>query len=135
MNQPAVESVTVYPAGMKVKIVPNEICQPWPQHLPLPEQIGVFEWVPRGDGTYEPKIRLHSKMIRMRATITDELGLGITYNSLRRLMTAGFVKSRQITPGQYAFDLQSYYQHVAKVAADPEFWTGQNLRRYMEAIG
>ena len=131
---PDPELTTVYPAGVKIRIAPGEQLVDWPAHLPVPGRIGVFEWIETAPGNYQPKIRTHSKMIRMRATITEEMGLGITYNSLRRLMTAGFVKWHQVTPGQYAFDLQSYYQHVAKVAADPEFWSGTNLRKYMEAI-
>lgn len=127
-------TVTVYPAGLKIRISPDAELTPWPDHLPVPGRIGVFEWQETAPGNYQPKIRTHPKMIRMRATITEELGLGITYNSLRRLMTAGFVKWHQVTPGQYAFDLQSFYQHLAAVAADPEFWRGKNLRRYMEAI-
>ncbi len=100
----------------------------------MPGRIGVFEWKDQGDGTFKPTIRLHPKMFRMRAAITEELGLGITYESLRRLMTAGFVKSLQVTPGQYAFDLSSFFQHCQNVRANPEFWSGANLRKYMEAI-
>ncbi len=127
-------AVPVYPPGIKVTVTPDAPTVPWPEHIPLPAKLGVFEWAPQADGSYRPVIRLHDKMVRLKANITEELGLGISYDSLRRLMRAGFVKSEQRTPGQYAFCLQSYFQHVAAVRADPEFWSGKNLRRYMEAI-
>ena len=134
--QAAQQMVTIYPAGIKMRVTPDEPVAPWPEHVPIPSSIGVFEWVPdpANPTVFKPMVRVQSAMVRMRVGITEELGLGLSYSSLRRLMLGGFVRSIQLTPGQYAFDLQSYYQHVAKVAADPEFWTGQNLKRYMETI-
>lgn len=127
---------TVYPAGVKIRVAPEGDRVPWPSHLPLPNRVGVCEMVEGADGRYSATLRLHSTMIRMKANITEELGLGITYASLRRLMTAGFVKSEQVTPGQYSFCLASYFRHLSAVHADPEFWAikGKNYRRYMEAI-
>lgn len=127
-------TVSIHPTGEKIRVAPGEPLVAWPAELPVSELCGIFEWVEIGGGNWQPKLRLHPRMIRMRATIGDVLGLGVPYNALRRLMTAGFVRSLQITPGQYAFDLQSYRQHCDKVAADPEFWKGANLRKYMEAI-
>ncbi|GEM_PF-5040509 len=131
--KPPSSEVTVYPVGIKVKVAPDDQLTLWPDHLPVPE-IGVFEWVAQGDGNYKPMIRLHPKLVRMGESTIKELGLGVSYNSLRRLMTGGFVRYVQVTPGNYAVDLQSFYQHIAKVKADPDFWTGKNLKKYMEAI-
>lgn len=128
--------VTIYPAGLKLRVSPEEPLAPWPAHVPIPNSIGVFEWIadPANPTAFKPMIRVQSSMVRMRMGITEELGLGLSYNSLRRLMLAGFVRSIQVTPGQNAFCLQSYYKHVAAVAADAEFWTGHNLKRYMETL-
>lgn len=130
--------VTVYPPGVSVQVAPEEL-QPYPDHLPLPFSIGVFELRKRGaENAYEPMLRLHTAMVRMKANITEELGLGIAYRSLRRLMAAGFVRWEQPTPGQYSFCLRSYFQHLANVRNDPEFWeTGHrngNLKRYMAVV-
>jgi hypothetical protein len=136
-SKQAPREVTIYPTGIKQKVTPDTSgCVPWPDHLPVPTMIGVFEMQPQPDGTFKPMLRLHTTWVRMKANITEELGLGITYASLRRLMLAGFVRSKQVTPGQYSFCLQSYNQHLARVKADPEFWSprGPNLKRYMEAI-
>jgi hypothetical protein len=126
----------IYPLGVKVRVkaAPDEDAVPWPEHLPIPTTVGVFEMAPERDGRFVPMLRLHATLVKMTSNITEQLGLGITYISLRRLMLAGFVRSVQITPRQYAFDLQSYYQHLNHVAQDPEFWTGKNLKRYKEAI-
>lgn len=130
---PRKDLVTVYPTGIKIRISPDETVADWPDHIPVPSRIGVFEWSAQADGAYKPKIRLQNKMVKMSLDVPEELGLGCSYKTLRRLMIAGFVASEQVSPGQYAFDLQSFYQHRAKVRADPEFWTGANLRRFMEA--
>ncbi len=70
----------------------------------------------------------------MKANVTEELGLrDIPCASFRRLMVAGFVRSEQVVPGQFAFDLQSLLDHLAAVKADPGFWTLANVRKYVEA--
>jgi hypothetical protein len=125
----------VYPTGVRLQVAPGaDGLAPWPDHIPVPAMIGVFEMSQQPDGSFRPMIRLHTTWVRMKTNICEELGLGVTYTSLRRLMAAGFVKSKQTTPGQYSFCLQSFHQHCAKVQADPEFWSGENLRRYMEAL-
>ena len=126
-------TITVYPHGIRVRVAPDQPTVPWPGHLPV-QRIGVYELIQELDGRLRPVIHVHGTWVRMRADICEDLGLGISYDSLRRLQRSGFVRARQITPGQIAFDLQSYYQHAAKVQADPEFWTGENLRRYMDAL-
>jgi hypothetical protein len=77
-------------------------------------------------------------MVRMKANITEDLALGITYASLRRLMAAGFVRYEQPTPGQYSFCLRSYFQHIQQVRNDPEFWEpghkNGNHKRYMAVV-
>lgn len=125
-------TVTVYPTGVKVEVTPGSQLEMWPDHLPTP-QIGVFDWVDQGDGSYKPMIRIQPKFVRLVRESYETMGLGISYSSLRRLMHAGFVDGLCITPGHYSFDIQSFYRHVARVKADPDFWTGKNLKRYMQA--
>ena len=128
--------VTVYPVGVRIQVTPDELSKEhldYPDHLPVPK-IGVFEWVPRSGGGFDPKIKLQPQWIRLYDIQTGKINLGISYGSMRRLTIAGFVRFRQTTPGKIDFDLQSYMQHCAAVESDPEFWTGKNLRRYMEAI-
>lgn len=128
--------VTVYPMGVKLQVTPDELVKEhldWPEHLPIPK-IGVFEWVQREGGGFDPKIKLQPKWVRLYDVMTGKISLGLSYASMRRLIIAGFVKSRQTTPGKIDFDLQSYMQHCSAVESDPEYWTGKNLRRYMEGI-
>jgi hypothetical protein len=123
-----------YPGGFKVEVAPGEEVAPWPVHLPMPVRIGVFEMIEEADGRFRPVMRLHSTWVRMTMDVTERLGLGTTYASLRRLIVAGFVKGRQLTPNSHSFCIQSFFQHVERVRADPEFWTGENLRRYQQAL-
>ena len=136
-NKEPAGQVTVYPLGVRVQVAPGELLKThvdWPEHLPVPTT-GVFEWVPREGGGFDPKIRLQAKWVRLYDVKTGKIDLGgISYDSLRRLIIAKFVKGRQTTPGKIEFDLQSFERHCAAVEADPEFWSGKNLRRYMEAV-
>lgn len=133
MSKP--EKVTVYPTGVKVEVVPGKNARvPWPDHLPVPK-LGIFEWTEEEGGVYRPVIKLQPVWVRSTEDAPKTYGLGISYSGLRRLMIAGFVERRQITPGQWSFNLQSFYQHIAQVKADENFWTGKNLRRYLETAG
>ena len=128
------EQISLFPIGVKMRVAPDQEFAPWPSHLPVP-RVGMMEWVPQADGSYRPMIHCHPVWVRMTEHITEDLGLGINYQALRRLMRAGFVRERRIAPGQYSFDLQSYFKHCAAVQADPYFWENErNLKRYMEAL-
>ena len=127
------QQILLFPQGVKVQVAPDGEFHPWPEHLPVP-RVGTMEWVQQPDGSYRPMIHTHPVWIRMKEDITEELGLGLSYFSLRRLMRAGFVRSKQVTPGQYAFDLQSFFRHCAAVQADPEFWDQKRIKRFMDAI-
>lgn len=131
----APEQLVLFPLGVRIKMGPGETRAEWPAHLPPPRvAMTVLEQQP--DGSLRPIIRAENRWVKMREDITEELGMGIGYNTLRRLMTAGFVRWCQPSPGQYSFDLQSWYEHLSNVRRDPDFWAekGKNRARYDAAL-
>lgn len=97
-------------------------------------RVGIADWIAVGDGSYKPVVRIHAKMIRLTEDLPDKLGLGIGYQTMLRLMRAGFVEYEQPAPRTYLVNLQSYYDHVRRCKEDPEFWGGERLKRYLQAI-
>lgn len=93
-------------------------------------QVGVFDWQPAGDGTYRPVVRMHELFMRMPqfAKIVD-----IDYCALRRLVTAGFVEGRVITPGTIQVSVHSFFAHV-EACKDREFWTDERRAKYASAL-
>ena len=92
-------------------------------------------WSPNGDGTYspipftEPMMRVNSKLLRL-------LGFQGQWQTLDRLGRAGFVEMLRIAPKTTLINLNSYYNHLARCAEDPEFWSEQkkNLSEYRKSI-
>lgn len=53
-------------------------------------------------------------------------------NSLLRLAEAGFITIARVTPRLLLLNMQSWREHIARVANDPWFWDqdGRNLFKY-----
>lgn len=126
-------SLTVHPLGVTVEVVPGK------RVVGLSDaaapRVAIADWLPVGDGSYKPIARIHTKLVRLTEEMPEKLGLGIGYRSLLRLMQAGFVDFEQPAPRTYLVNLQSYFDHVKKCKADPEFWERpENLKRYLQAL-
>lgn len=130
-NDAHAAAVRVMPPGEAIRVTPDAVTR---RVADLPAKmiprVGVTDWQPAGDGTYRPIVRIHEAMVR----VTDAARVtGLPYLALRRLITAGFVRGDQPTPGNVLIDLHSYYDHV-QATRDPEFWTAERRQRYSEAI-
>jgi hypothetical protein len=80
-------------------------------------------------------------MARVSEKLLVRLGLGENgWNTLRRLMRAGFVQGTAVAPATTLLDLTSWENHLQAVQEDPEFWDAdspagaENLRRYRESL-
>ena len=98
-----------------------------PALIPL---VAIADWKPAGDGTYRPVARVHERFVMLKEL---ERLFGIPYRSLRRLAVAGFVASRQVTPGTLHIEIGSLWDHLA-ACQDEEFWTEKRRARWSEAI-
>ena len=128
MNTVTIPVVGARP-GTTVQVVPGQ------RYVPLPadawEPWGLAEMVPAGGGTLRPMVRICPRSFGCTTKNLRRLGIGISTNSMVRLIEAGFVASQKTTPGLYQFDYHSFRDHEARVAQDSEFWTtiepGQKL--------
>lgn len=83
------------------------------------------------DGAYVPK-PFAEKLVKVDAGLLKMLGL--SYPTMRRLGFAGFIEVIKPSPSRMLINLDSYYNHLARVAEDPEFWDRpENLKAYAQA--
>lgn len=142
-------AITSNPQPAPIPVVgarPGTTVMPMPgkTYVPLPAEavdpVAVAEMVPAGDGTFRLVARVCPRWFPLSKKTLPRLGVGVSAAGMRRLIVAGFVVGRQVTPGIYQFDLRSYQEHERQTA-DPEFWLrvepGQkktNRQRFSEAI-
>ena len=86
-----------------------------------PPDYTVAEWHKNGDGSYTP-VPAAGKLVRVTSRLVRELGFTGQWCTLRRLWRAGFVEMLQIAPNTTLINLDSYYNHLRRVAEDPDFW-------------
>ncbi len=106
-------------AGTVVEVVPGR--RFIPMTIDSIDPIAVMEIVPAGEGTFRPVVRICGRWWSCSTKNLRRLGIGISPQGLLRLIRAGFVLGRNITPLVTQFDYHSYMAHEA-ATADPEFW-------------
>jgi hypothetical protein len=92
-------------------------------------QYGFVKLMRQGDGSYLPVLKTWSETIRLRESTPTDLGLDISYMTLKRLIVAGFIRGRLIAPDTCLLDLASLYEHIER-CQDFEFWTEENRAEY-----
>jgi len=105
------------------------------QKSEINNEITLAHWNPNGDGTYsplpytEPMVRVDSKLIHL-------LGFRGQWHTLARLARAGFVEMIRIAPATTLLNLNSFFNHLARCAEDPEFWDAGkgNIEEYRKSI-
>lgn len=125
-------AIRLLPGDKVIKVAPDAATRKVvdaPQAL-IPK-IGIVDWLPAGDGTYNPVLRLHAQHIRVSiaAVVCD-----VHHLILRRLIRAGFVEGYQPSPCCCMINLHSYFDHLNRVAEDPEFWDEKRRARYSAAL-
>ncbi len=130
--QTLTNAVIVLPEKRAIRVAPDAVTRKVvdaPRDL-IP-MIGICDWQPAGDGTYKPIVRIHERNMRISeaARILD-----VDYWVLRRLLTAKFITGSQPTPSCWLINLHSYFDHLAAVQADPEFWNEARRARYSAAL-
>lgn len=133
--------VTVIAAqpGTTIEVAPGQSIAPLP-----PEDvqtIGLAEMVPMGNGQFRQIVRICPRWWRISRDDLTRLHITISEMTMRRLVEAGFIRGGPITPWVYQFDIYSYFDHVARVESDHEFWhrrePGQqlsNINRYRQVL-
>lgn len=101
--------------------------------------VGFVSWHPvrDGSGTYMPIVRTFQARLRLTKDIGKALGVGLpdtedsraAYDTIRRLIMAGFIKAGQLGPGGVELDLTSFWAHY-QATRKPGFWTPERRRQY-----
>jgi hypothetical protein len=122
--------VTLYPSRRAIEIAPDVKIAPLPKEE-IPE-FAIARLQPVGDGTYRPILMTMEVSVPLTKAVKL---LGVKYHIIRRLMRGGFIRSSQLSPGLHHIDLPSWFEHMAAIRNDPDFWANErNRRRYREAI-
>jgi hypothetical protein len=94
---------------------------------------GVVQLMRQTDGTYIPVLKTWSETVRLTCNLPHELGLDISYNTLTRLVIAGFISGQRIAPETTLIDLESLVAHM-EACRDPEFWNAKRIEQYRQAL-
>lgn len=101
--------------------------------VPIPREAvpryGMVQLMRQSDGTYIPILKTWSETIRLRESTPHDLGLDVSYMTLKRLIVAGFIKGRLIAPDTCLVDLASLYEHVEN-CSDFDFWNEERRAEY-----
>ncbi len=109
-----------FPQGRPIEVAPGKSIQPLPQDLDLPK-VALVSWQKIGPNEYRPVVRVHERWVRVTGGLPVQLGMGIDYNTLMRLIKAGFIVSRRPAPNTTVIDLESWFAHM-QASSDAEFW-------------
>lgn len=130
------DKVKVINMGVEVEATPGKTVVEMPSSKL--SSVGVCKFISLGDNLFKAQVVRCPSWVRLTEMAPAQLGLGIEYNSLKRLIIAGFVLGQKVTPRNWQFSLESYYEHVERVHNDPEFWDpdnpARNYQKYQAAL-
>jgi hypothetical protein len=114
----------------------------WVGDIPPPDipPVGFVAWAPAPGqpGLYRPAVRTFQPRIRLTKDIGTKLGVHLpdgdggsraVYDTIRRLIMAGFIRAGQMGPGGVELDIQSFWSHY-QLTQRPGFWTPERRRQY-----
>jgi hypothetical protein len=91
---------------------------------------GFVRMTPQPDGTYRAVLVHSAGFVRLGHDLPERLGItGMSFRTLLRLISGGFVACSRPAPRTYLVDLQSLANHL-QASTDPEFWTDERKRRF-----
>jgi hypothetical protein len=94
-----------------------------------PPEVVIASLSARGDGTYEC-LPITERLAALTAALIKRLGFSSDRGrTLKRLAMAGFIEIIYPSPRRALINLDSYYNHLRRVAEDPEFWQDEANRK------
>lgn len=92
-------------------------------------------WRECGGGEYEP-VPESTRLVRVNSPLLKALGLPQQFRTLNRLAEAGFIEMIHAAPRMYMLNIDSWFNHLRRVAEDEEFWEpGRgNLEEYLGVL-
>lgn len=115
-------------------------------------QVSPHRWTPKRTDVEVPEMTLarwtqdegctyqcvpfQERMARLDTKLLELLGLGHGgRRTIQRLGKAGFIELLLISPRCFVLNLDSYFNHLRRMAEDPWFWEKpENLKAYTEVL-
>ncbi len=114
-----------------------------PVSVEVVTRFAIARLLPAGDGTFRPVVQACEPWMRLTVALPRQLGLGICWKTLLRLITSGIIESRRTSPHSTEISIESLNAHL-EGCRDPEYWTTPvtwpdrrrmtRLERWKEAI-
>jgi hypothetical protein len=124
--------------SVKVEFMPGRVAE-MPAHLlQAPPKYVICKLVRQANGMPAMVPMQWSPMVRMTRRLLDDLGLPCSYQTLYKLVKAGFVGASMPSPGVLMIDLASLIEHFNATRVNPEgpiFWTARKIAEFREAAG
>jgi hypothetical protein len=95
----------------------------------------VCVWRQVGGGQFE-LVPETTRLVRVDRRLLSALGLAHQGRTLRRLAQAGFIEMLLAAPSTWLLNLDSWFNHLRRVAEDEEFWEpgNGNLEEYHSVL-
>lgn len=135
MNKPEREIIQFVEAGMTgeaVEIAPGIYVS---KKLPLPKTplLGIVQIIPDPQ-TKQPLtvITAYERTVRITRENYDSWGFGGSYDVFYKLIRAGFIRVRRISPEALEVLPKSLIYHLRR-CEEPDFWNAKRIERYRTA--
>lgn len=120
-----------------VEYAPGKTCQvPCPEGQAPKFVLARLRAKPGNPGEFIAEPYVFEPYVRLTSKLPEQLGLdGLTYYVLRRLMAAGFIQYRSVTPQCNEINLASLYDflHATRSDAPTCFWTKSRILKWSES--
>lgn len=115
-----------------IQVAPGKFMQNG--HGKLPDVV-LASLRPCGDGTFQV-LPITERIVRLTPALVRRLGFGSDRGrTLKRLGVAGFIEVMYPAPKCAMINLDSWYNHLRRVAEDPFFWEkAANKKAYQQAL-
>ncbi|PTY03910.1 hypothetical protein DB346_02940 [Verrucomicrobia bacterium LW23] len=92
-------------------------------------KIIICDVVGNNDGTCRMVPRNFEKFQSLTDELLEAMG-NVSRETLMRLIMGGFIEGIKVSPRVWLINLQSWFNHLDRCAADPEFWNDKRVRHY-----
>ena len=129
---PVGTKITMVNSGDVIEVSPGKFTA---DQVPRAEiaRFGFITLMRLPDGNYMPVVKTWGQTLRLTEDLCRNLGLDVSYDTIRRLINGKFLRVRRVAPNSILLELESLYDHLEAVR-DPEFWTPERIKRYREPV-
>jgi hypothetical protein len=125
-----VAAVKLFGSGQTVEVAQRDFAEIYPGEFVCPAppkftpKVGIVKLIRVEGGLYQAVIRALPLLVAASEWKPEVYGCG--WKSAVRLALAGFIKYERPVPGRIVVDVESFFEHRARVRREANFW---NLER------